>query len=244
MSNPFQHTTETYFQTPKRLASGGIAKQLRPSSLLLYLTVLEEAQEKTSTVVLLKTSSVLDALGVAPRHLQTAREQLREFNLVASTEVKRGLWSFELLSLHCKRLDNSLIDLDTLSTDEVRSFYLPQLNDYNFVITADGNLISRCPFHHSHKLRERPFHLKLTNDGHGIGVWQCFECLKTGKMVEFERRRTGTTNVEALKQVLAFFMRQREGDPNTPIQTTVPQPSGVGHDYVGMVLDDDEPQAI
>jgi len=244
MSNPFQHTTEVYYQVPKRLMLDGT---VRPSSMALYLTVLRQAQEKTSTVVLFNTSTLLDVLNITRGNLRLAREQLLNFNLVASTEVRRGLWLFELLSLHCKRLDNSVIDLDKLSTDEVKSYFLPYLKDYDFIFTTDGNLIARCPFCHNMKAREKPFSLKLSDDddGNGKGVWHCFACQSGGRMVEFERQRTKARNIaDAHKQVLNFFMRQREGDPNTPMQTTLPVPSGVGHDYVGMVNDDDEPQAI
>ena len=172
MSNPFQHTTETYYQVPKRLMIDGT---LRPSSMSLYLMVLRQAQEKSSPVVLFKTSSVLDAIGVTPKHLRIAKAQLREYNLVGSTEVRRGLWTFELLTSHGVGLDNSVLDLDKFSRVQVESYFLPHLKDYDFIFTTDGNLTARCPFHSSHKLRERPFHLKLEDDkdGNGIGVWHC-----------------------------------------------------------------------
>jgi hypothetical protein len=227
MSNIFRHTSETYFQVPNRLMADGIFGHLKPSSMALYLTVLKQAQAKSSTVVLFNTSTVLEAIAVAPRHLRSARAQLQEYNLVGSTEVKRGLWTFEILTPHGVGLNNSVLDLDKLSKDEVTSYYLPYLGDRDAIFTADGNLIARCPFHYSHKLREKPFHLKLTDDGNGIGVWNCFGCLKAGRMVEFEMQRTKLwSRVEAHKQVLNFFWRLREGDPNTPIQTTLPMPSG------------------
>ena len=102
---------------------------LRPSSMALYLTVLKQAQKKSSTVVMFNTSTVLEMIAVAPRHLQTAREQLREYNLVDSTQVRRGLWMFELMTPHGVGLDNTVIDLGKLSTEKVKSFYLPHLGD-------------------------------------------------------------------------------------------------------------------
>jgi hypothetical protein len=47
-------------------------------------------------------------------------------------------------------------------------------------------------------------------------------------MIQFEMQRTKTWGKpeEARKQVLNFFMRQREGDPNAPAQTTLSLPSG------------------
>ena len=228
MSNIFRHTSETYFQVPNRLMADGIFRHLKPSSMELYLAVLKQAQAKSSAVVMFNTSTVLEMIDVAPRHLQTAREQLREYNLVDSTQVRRGMWTFEILTPHGKGLNSAVLDLDKLSRDEVISYFWPHLADYDAFIAADNNLLARCPFHSSHKLRERPFSLKLSDgDGNGIGVWHCFECLKAGKMVEFEMRLHKVGSVEAHKQVLDFFMRQREGDPNAPIQATVPMPSRV-----------------
>jgi hypothetical protein len=99
MSNVFLHTTETTFDVPKRLVDDGLIKKLRPSSLLLYLRILQEAQEKRrrGRVAMFKTSSLLAALAITPRHLRIAIVQLQEYHLVASTEVSRGSWRFELL---------------------------------------------------------------------------------------------------------------------------------------------------
>jgi hypothetical protein len=206
----------------------GIRNQLRPSSIWLYLAILHQAQKKSSPVLLFNTSSILEMLGVGRGHLRTARAQLQEYSLVGSTEVRRGLWMFEILSPSGIGLDSTLIDLGKLSTEKVKSFYLPHLGDCDAIFTTDGNLVSRCPFCHNLKAREKPFHLKLKDDGKGIGVWHCFACEKAGGMIQFEMQRTKTWGKpeEARKQVLNFFMRQREGDPNAPAQTTLSLPSG------------------
>jgi hypothetical protein len=241
MSNVFQNTSETYFQIPKRIVTDGILKQLMPSSMALYITILKQTQEKSSTVVMFNTSTLLDSLAIARGNLRIARAQLLEYNLVRSTEVKRGLWMFEVLTRHGKGLDNSIIDLDKLSRVEVESFYLPHLINYDAMFNADDNVISNCPFC-SRGLNKKSFHLKLTDDGMGIGVWHCFECQKAGRMIDFEMYRTRVNKAEALKQVQNFFMRQREGDPEAPKQVTLPLPSGVEQYIKG--LENDEPQAI
>jgi hypothetical protein len=236
VSNIFRNTTETYYQVPDRLMTDGT---LRPSSISLYLTILKQAQKKSSTIVLFKTSAILKMIDIAPRHFQTAREQLQKYNLVKSAEVKRGLWLFELLSLHGVGLDNSIIGLDKLSKEKVESYFLPHLKDYDFLLREDGNLVSRCPFHIGYKPKERSFHLKLVDDGMGIGVWNCFACEKAGGIIDFEMQRTKTwgKREQALNQVLNFFRRQREGDPQAPIEPILPVPQ-----YIREV--EDEPQAI
>ena len=211
MSNIFRHTSDTYFQIPKKIIKDRLLIALSQPAKDLLLYLLYEAQEKSTSVLLLPTSRVLERTGISRyRPFRDARGQLALHGLVLSEEVKSGLWRYEIVT----RTSIQDIDLDALSRSELENFFSSRLGDDSR--PDDNGLRFTCPFHINRK-REQPFSVKLvhTDDGPGPGVWHCFQCERSGKLIELEKQIARHNNQpieshEAHKRVTQFFAKLRD----------------------------------
>ena len=185
MSNVFRFTEFTYSQVPDFFVDEMLPKLTRFVTVKLYLLVLRHAQRFSKTTVKINTSEVLLALGITIHSLTAARAELRSHNLVRSVEVNnQGLWAYTLLNPHTGNPlpdPRATVDFDTLSEGQVKAYFLDHLKEYNAAEIGDG-LRANCPFHHSTKTRDRSLTISIIDHG----LWHCFKCDKSGKLVDFE----------------------------------------------------------
>ena len=185
MSNVFKFTDLTYSQLPDYFVDEILPTLTKLVTVKVYLFILRRAQQYSKTVVKVSTSEIKLALGISNDSLTTARAELLKHKLVRSKEtINQGLWSYTLLNpRNGEPLPDprATADFNTLSEEQVKAYYLGHLA--KFSPRDDGDSIrATCPFHTHGKQREKPLSITVT-DG---GVWHCFRCNKSGKLVDFE----------------------------------------------------------
>lgn len=185
MSNVFRYTGVNYFQFPEAVVDDKIAL-LSHHGLKLYLLILRRAQQASNPVVKISTKEAILILDLKENNHGRARDELLRHGLAKSGPVNRqGQWWYHLLNpMTGDPLEDprALVDLNKLSPDQVKRYFMHHLAPYDAVETEKG-LSSRCPFHTTSKMRQTPFSVKLI-DG---GVWNCFKCQKSGRPMEFEK---------------------------------------------------------
>jgi hypothetical protein len=166
--------------------------------------------------------------GLSDNYLTAARKELLQQRLVKSTEVNsQGLWLYEVLDPatgELRRSRKDRVDFNAASPDHLIGYFKHRLKEYDPAEREDGKWRSRCPFHRTTKIRERPFDF---SPGDGGGVWHCHTCSKSGTMVDLEydlaiekgrhiSRGTATSNVKAIIQKLSARIPEND-DPIAPI---------------------------
>jgi len=188
LSNVLILSSLRYFQTPNALVDD-LLTNLKLAPLKLYLLIMRKAQQHSRVSVEITSAEVMRVTGIKENALKRARDALAVSKLVRSERLNnQGLWSYRLLNpftgepISDPRL---LVDLDALTADQVRHYFLCRLERYD--IDHDPShadqLRARCPFHNTTKHRDKPLSIQVT----GGGVWQCFRCNKTGRLIDLEK---------------------------------------------------------
>ena len=201
--NIFKYSPVTYFQVPNDLVDDKVVK-LGQHALKLYLLILRRAQQHSNPTVKVSTQDVVLTIELRRNQHGPARAELQRHNLATCSEIGHGMWEYRLLNPTTgDAISNprTPFDLDGLTDDEVRSYFLHHLANFD-PVEKDGTLLSHCPFHVTTKIRQRPLSVKFA----GGGVWHCFGCKKRGRLLEFEKQmaeRSGKilTNEEAYVKV-------------------------------------------
>jgi len=184
LSNIFKFAPVAYAQFPNALVDDRLAK-LKFYSVKMYLLILRQAQRYSNPRVQISTLEAIQ-IGLKENSHRAARTELMQHKLAQSGRVNNnGLWWYHVLNPSTgeplPRSDEK-VDLNKLPADEIKKYFLHHLKDFDVVDDANG-LKARCPFHDTVKLRTKPLSVMLS-DG---GVWHCFKCNKSGKLVDFEK---------------------------------------------------------
>lgn len=193
MSNQFAGTGITYFQIPHAIVTGDTLSTLKGSSLRLYLLILSEAQRRSKPTVELTVAQIVEATGLARRHVDAAAIQLRELRLVDMIRHKGSRWvyAFDLLDPATGLSIPSQYDLNKLSAGnltkaQIESYFLHRLGERFVRFDANG-IEAWCPFH-SKTTTKPTFTVKTSG---GSAAWRCFdpECFYHGggSILDFEQ---------------------------------------------------------
>lgn len=198
MSNIFKDSVDPhYFQvTYKQL---DVLPTLERSGMLLLMVLLGAVQRKGKPSFVLTTAYLVERTKLTRKALLAAKTQLQDAALVQIEPAKgKGAWRFTFPVTYRH------IDLETLTTDELRAYYVPHLYD---VVEHDSGIVSTCPFHH----KKKQFTLKLKEDADKrIGTWSCFcHGQQSGRVIEFEQRISGVDEKQAHCKVTDFFTMLR-----------------------------------
>lgn len=156
-------------------------------SFKLLLLVLRRVNQYGSMRVKISTREAKVITGLSDNNLTDARRELDTLGLLRSDEVNnQGMWLYQLLDPATRDVRPSRKDrIDfTEQLDYVADYFIDRLKRFDPEKRADGKWRSRCPFHTSSKMRERPFEFG-PGDG-GSGVWYCHVCNKGGSTVDLE----------------------------------------------------------
>ena len=198
MSNIYKDSIDPhYFQiTYKQLDA---APTLERSGMLLLLVLLGAAQRKSEPSFVLTTAYLVERTKLTRKALLAAKTQLQDAGLVQIEPAKgKGAWRFTFPVTYRH------IDLETLTTDELRIYYVQHLHD---AVEHGSGIVSTCPFHY----KKKQFTVKLKEDADKrIGTWSCFcHGQQSGRVIDFEQRISGGDEKKAHKKVSDFFVMLR-----------------------------------
>jgi hypothetical protein len=161
--------------------------------------------------VRISTADAIRTLDLKENSHIAARKELKAYSLALSgKENNQGLWWYQLLhpetGEHMPHR-NAKINLNDLPPDQVRRYFMHHLAAFDAEDKDEANLRSRCPFHDTVKMRQKPLTVRLT-DG---GVWNCYTCNKSGRLLDFEKRLDRNVTITS---AVAFQRIRRITDPS------------------------------
>src|SRR5262249_52357842 len=143
LSNIYKDSIDPhYFQmTYKQLE---VIPDLDHGSLVLLPFLLGAAQTKGKPSFVLTTAYLIERTRLTRKTLSAPKSQLEEKGLVSVEPAKgKGAYRFTFPVVY------RYIDLETLTSDELRSYFMQYL--YDAVESDDGIMTSTCPFHGKNK---------------------------------------------------------------------------------------------
>jgi hypothetical protein len=184
MTNVFRWSPLTYFQMPEAIIESGVFAQLSPSAQSLYTLLLYLAQKTSSTVIKL-TASDAAKVGLSPRSVKPAREDLVKHELIAATGNHHG-FTYEVLDPITGQTLELLEDLINVDAEVIGEYFVEHLTDYDpqeLNMGMSVGLRAWCPFHERSSERPHPLHVTFANGG----LFKCNEesCEVKGGIIDF-----------------------------------------------------------
>lgn len=172
MSNIFRHTAHSYFQVPDAVIESGVFAELCPSAQSLYVLLLHLSQKKSRTLIKL-TASDAAKVGLSPRSVQAAREDLVKHKLIAATQERLG-YTYEILDPVSGQSLEIIEDLARVDPEVVGEYFAEMLAAYDPQQIGDG-LHAFCPFHVRSSEKAHPLHVTFERGG-------AFKCFRDNKL--------------------------------------------------------------
>lgn len=184
MSNIYRLASHVrHYQMPAALQD--VLTYIRHDELKLLHFLHSEFQRTSRSELSFPATSVCVKTGIHPTNLGKARRALVEFGLLLTRTAGK-----KVTYICCDPTDRTpipdgnsngvAIDFDSLSARVIEQYFRPRLKGCKH--TSNG-LSARCPFP-DHRDTNPSFSLML-GDGTG-GVWNCYGCNRSGKLVDFE----------------------------------------------------------